>query len=191
MDSGYSLEKLVLAYFDCRQHKRTTTSALRSFAGVARHGMALHTEIEIYKATYELTKLVIPLVANMPRNYKADFGAELRRRCMALVMRTYEANTTDDKPPVLRRMRQEVEAVNLSLRLAVDLQLISRPQFARAIALTEGIGKQATGWQKHSERALAADLSRQVGHSAMESGRAAGPQAHRKAHREYQPQQRQ
>ena len=150
--------------------------------------MALHTDTEIYKATYELTKLVTSLVANMPRNYKADFGAELRRRCMALVMRTYEANTTDDKPPVLRRMRQEVEAVNLSLRLAVDLRLISRPQYARAIALSDGIGKQATGWLKHSERALATGLSRQAGQCALESGRTAGPQAHRKAHQEYQQQ---
>jgi hypothetical protein len=148
--------------------------------------MALHTDTEIYKATYDLCKQVTQLVANMPRNYKADFGAELRRRCMTLVMRTYEANTSDSKAAVLQRMRQEVEAVNLSLRLAVDLRLISRSQYANAIATTASIGKQATGWQKHSERALAAGLSRQAGHSALESGRAAGPQAHRKAHQEYQ-----
>ena len=29
MDSGYSLEKLVQAYFDCRRRKRTSASALR------------------------------------------------------------------------------------------------------------------------------------------------------------------
>lgn len=55
--------------------------------------MALHTDTEIYRSTYDLAKLVTTLVANMPRNYKADFGTELRRRCMALVMRTYEANS--------------------------------------------------------------------------------------------------
>lgn len=151
--------------------------------------MALHTDTEIYKATYDLSKLVTEYVSNMRRNYKADFGAELRRRCMALVMRTYEVNTAEDKPPILRRMRQEVEAVNLSLRLAVDLQLISPKQYSRAITLTTSIGKQATGWQKSSERALVAGLSRQPGQRAMESGRAAGPQAHRKAHQEYQRQQ--
>ena len=43
--------------------------------------MALHTDTEIYKSTYDLSKLVTQLVANMPRNFKADFGAELRRRC--------------------------------------------------------------------------------------------------------------
>lgn len=147
--------------------------------------MALHTDTEIYKATYDLSKLATELVANMPRNYKADFGTELRKRCMALVMRTYEANTAEDKPPILRRMRQEVEAVNLSLRLAVDLKLISTKQYGRAIAMTSSIGKQATGWQKHSESALVAGLSRQSGQRAMESGRTAGPQAHRQAQQGY------
>jgi hypothetical protein len=76
--------------------------------------MALHTDTEIYKSTYDLSKLVTQLVANMPRNFKADFGAELRRRCMTLVMRTYEANTSVDKAAVLQRMRMEIETVNLS-----------------------------------------------------------------------------
>lgn len=100
-------------------------------------------------------------------------------------MRTYQANTSQEKAPVLGLMREEVEAINLSLRLAVDLRLISRKQFARAIALTTSIAKQATGWQKHSERALAAGLPRQASHSALESGRAAGPQAHRQAQQGY------
>ena len=148
--------------------------------------MALHTDTEIYKSTYDLSKLVTQLVANMSRNFKADFGAELRRRCMTLVMRTYEANTNADKASILQRMRMEIETVNLSLRLAVDLRLISVNQYSRAIAITDSIGKQATGWQKYSERAQAAGLSRQTGQSALGSGRAAGPQAHRKAHQEYQ-----
>ncbi|WP_068370800.1 four helix bundle protein [Kerstersia gyiorum] len=148
--------------------------------------MALHTDTEIYKATYDLCQLVTQLVASMPRNYKADFGADLRRDCMRLVRRVYEANTSDDKAGILQRMRQEVESVNLSLRLSVDLRLISRSQYSRAIVITESIGKQATGWQKHAERALDAGLSRQSGQRANESGRAAGPQAHRQAQQGYQ-----
>lgn len=148
--------------------------------------MALHTDTEIYKSTYDQSKLVTQLVANMPRNYKADFGADLRRDCMTLVKRTYQANTRDDKVPVLQRMREEVEEVNLSLRLAKDLRLISVKQYANAISIAASIGKQATGWQKSSERALVAGLSRQPGQRALESGRAAGPQTHRKAHQGYQ-----
>ncbi|WP_103018136.1 four helix bundle protein [Alicycliphilus denitrificans] len=151
--------------------------------------MALHTDTEIYKATYDLTKLVTALVSNMPRNYRSDFGADLRRDCMTLVKRTYQANTREDKVPVLQRMREEVEEVNLALRLAVDLELISNKQYGRAIVLTASVGKQATGWQKHSESALVAESSRRPGQRAMESGRAAGAQPHRKAQQEYRRQQ--
>lgn len=45
MDSGYSLEKLVQAYFDCRQHKRTTASALRFELDLERNLLALHEDL--------------------------------------------------------------------------------------------------------------------------------------------------
>jgi hypothetical protein len=151
--------------------------------------MRLHTDTEIYTATYSLAQFVTQLVAGMPRNFKADFGADLRKRCVGLVMRVYEVNTSEARVDILRLMRQEVEAVNLALRLSVDLRLISQGQYSRAIVITESIGKQATGWQKQSERALDAGLSRQAGQRANESGRAAGPQAHRQAHQGYRRQQ--
>lgn len=155
--------------------------------------MALHTDTDIYRDTYDLTNLVTGLVSNMERNFRSDFGAELRKRCMGLVMRTYEVNTSEmeHRPPLLRRMRHEVETVNLSLRLAVDQKQISHGQYARAIALTTSIAKQATGWQRSSESALVAESSRRPGQCAMESGRTAGPQAHRQAqqgNRRQQPQ---
>lgn len=72
--------------------------------------MALHTDTEIYRATYLLCQIVTQFVANMPKNYKADFGAELRRRCMGLVMRTYEANTTESvEGDTLRRARAAID----------------------------------------------------------------------------------
>ncbi|NYT38911.1 four helix bundle protein [Allopusillimonas soli] len=129
--------------------------------------MALHTDTRIYKATYDLTLLITKLVANMPRNYKADFGKELRRQSVGLVMRVYEANTTEDRRGPLARMRTEIEAVNLAVRLAMDLRLISKGQYGQAIALTDSIGKQATAWLKHTERALAAPSSRRQGQCAI------------------------
>lgn len=46
MDSGYSLEKLVQAYFDCRRHKRTTASALRFEQRLEHNLLALHEALE-------------------------------------------------------------------------------------------------------------------------------------------------
>ncbi|GKS92766.1 RNA-directed DNA polymerase [Acidovorax sp. SUPP2539] len=46
MDPGYSFEKLVQAYYDCRRHKRTTASALRFEQGLEHNLLALHEELE-------------------------------------------------------------------------------------------------------------------------------------------------
>jgi len=128
--------------------------------------MALHTDTKIFKATYDLSLLVEKLVANMPRNYKAVFGKRLHEQSFDLVMQVYRANTAADRAPLIRVLREGVEAANLSLRLASDLRLISRGQYGEAIALTDSIGRQATGWLKHSENALAAMPSRRQGQRA-------------------------
>lgn len=46
MDAGYSLEKLVQAYYDCRRHKRTSASALRFEQHLERNLIELHEELE-------------------------------------------------------------------------------------------------------------------------------------------------
>lgn len=45
MDSCYTLEKLVQAYFDCRRHKRTSASALHFEQDLERNLMQLHEEL--------------------------------------------------------------------------------------------------------------------------------------------------
>jgi len=119
--------------------------------------MALHTETQIYRTTLELAKLATQLVARMPRSYKPSFGLDFQRQCLGLVMRVYQANTSNDRGPILRLMREEIEKVNLAARLAVDLQLISKGQHARLMELVISAGKQTTGWLKHSEERLSSD----------------------------------
>lgn len=45
MDAGYSFEKLVLAYYDCRRHKRTTGSALAFERDLESNLMDLHERL--------------------------------------------------------------------------------------------------------------------------------------------------
>ena len=127
--------------------------------------MGLHTETAIYRSTYELAQLVTRLVSQMPRNYKPTLGMDLQRLCLKLVMRVYEANGADrrekdlvllahERIKTLAVMRKEIEAANLMARLAKDLRLISNGQYSQAIKLLSDIGKQATGWIKHTESRL-------------------------------------
>lgn len=122
--------------------------------------MALHTALPIYKVTYDLLLLVTQLVAQMPRNYKADLGTGLRTECVELVMGIYRANSSDDKAPPLKALLERLETVNLTARVSMDLRLISKMQYAKLIDLTASAGKQAQGWLKHSSPAPVGRSSR-------------------------------
>lgn len=129
--------------------------------------MGLHTDTDLYKTTYQLTMLVTMLVSNMPKNFRADFGADLRHDCIKLVRLIYKTNTAlDDRVAPLREFREQLSVVDLCLRLAMDLKLISLGQYGNAIEMTTSMSKQATGWQHSSEKALVPSSSWRSGQRA-------------------------
>lgn len=109
--------------------------------------MALHTELPIHKAAYDLLDVVVELVKNMPRDFKQSLGGELRDECLAVLLAIYRANVASDKVPHLNALIERLQMVILMLRLARDKQMISTKGFARTVPLTQSIGKQATGWR--------------------------------------------
>ncbi|CAN7739942.1 four helix bundle protein [Duganella sp. LjRoot269] len=112
--------------------------------------MALHTELPIYKLTYELMLLAMELIKNMRRDFKATVGQKINAECLDLSLLVYKANCARDKVPYLDRLIERVQVAELLFRLSVDLNLISMGQYAKAIAITGKIGKQAGGWRKQS-----------------------------------------
>lgn len=115
--------------------------------------MALHTQLPIYKVTYDLLLLVNELVRNMARDFKSSLGGELRSECVTAVILIYRANSASVKTPHLVELLERLQVIELTLRVSCDLRLISKGQYAKAIALTDQIGKQAQGWRKHSASA--------------------------------------
>ena len=112
--------------------------------------MALHTNLPIYKVAYDLLAEVTASTRNMPRDYKASIGAKIREECVELVVLIFRANTALDKVPHLTSLLERLQVAELLLRLSKDMRLISTAQYAKAIALTDKVGKQANGWRKHS-----------------------------------------
>lgn len=55
--------------------------------------MALHTELPIYKAAYDLLSLSTDLVQNMPRPIKAALGGRVSALCVELVLLIAKANS--------------------------------------------------------------------------------------------------
>jgi hypothetical protein len=109
--------------------------------------MALHTQLPIYKVTYELFKVTTEMTRNMPRDFKASLGGEIRKECVALLVLVFRANTSENKFPHLTALLERNQVVELLLRLCTDMGFISHKNYGKAIELTDQIGKQANGWR--------------------------------------------
>lgn len=110
--------------------------------------MAIHTELNIYKVTYDLLDVITELAKNMPRDFKQSIGGKLRDECVEIVTLIFRANVSQDKSPHLISLIERIQVCNLLLRLSRDKRLISTGQYAKAIELTGSIGKQANGWRR-------------------------------------------
>ncbi len=112
--------------------------------------MAIHTDLPIYKLAYELLSMTTDLIKNMPRDYRVAIGGTLREECVELTVLVFRANSARDKTPHLDKLLERVQVTELLFRLSRDKRLISTGQYAKAIAITDKIGRQANGWRKHS-----------------------------------------
>ena len=112
--------------------------------------MALHTSLPIYKVAYDLLSVATDVVRNMPRDYKASIGTRIREECVDLVVLIFRANCARDKVPHLDLLLERLQVAELLFRLSRDKRFISTKQYAQAVELTSQVGKQATGWRKHS-----------------------------------------
>lgn len=110
--------------------------------------MALHTQLPIYKVAYDLLDVATDLVRNMPRDYKASIGGRIRDECVELMVLIFRANVAKDKAPHLGELLERLQVAELLIRLSKDKRFISVAQYAKAIELTDKIGKQASGWRK-------------------------------------------
>ena len=114
--------------------------------------MSLHTDLDIFKASYDLLGVADDLVRNIPRAHKPHLGRKIFDECTAIVAAIPLANAERGTARVthLNHLLQRNEVVKVLFRLCVDKRYISKDQFARTIPLTASIGKQAHGWKKSS-----------------------------------------
>lgn len=112
--------------------------------------MALHSTLPIFKVAYDLLDVAVDLVRNMPRDVKSVIGGEIRDGCLKITVLIFRANTRRDKVPHLLELIERVQKIELLLRLARDKHYIATGQYAKAVKLTDNIGRQANGWRKQS-----------------------------------------
>ena len=125
--------------------------------------MAIHTHLPIYKAAYDLLTLTATVTKNMPKDIRGSIGSEIRNLCLQSVILIAKANAAQDKTPHLTTLLEHVQTTEILFRLSKDQRYISTGQYAKAIAITDSIGKQANGWKKQTTAVSApvTELSRQ------------------------------
>lgn len=120
--------------------------------------MALHHQLPIYKLASDLASLAADLAKNMPRDFKRTLGEKVLMECFEVVTLIFRANVASgaERAVHISKLLEHLQVIELMLRLAVDKRLISTQQYARAIEITDPLGRQATGWKKHAATSPAA-----------------------------------
>lgn len=114
--------------------------------------MAIAQHLPIYKRLAELALLVSELIANWRRPFGFTLGQRVLNECFDLSLLIFRANSASGQERVahLQQATEKLQVIELSLRLAVDLKLLSPKQHGRTVVLTDDIGRQATGWKKNA-----------------------------------------
>ncbi len=123
--------------------------------------MALHHELQIYKAAYDLFGMAIDVTQNFPRDFKRSIGEKIRNECADIMVLIFRANVARDrdKVPHQEEILERVQVVELLLRVAKDKRWMPLNKYSAAILITESVGKQAQGWKKKSAEANAAPVA--------------------------------
>jgi len=117
--------------------------------------MAIHTHLPIYKEAYELLSLTTIFTKNMPKDIRNSIGGEIRHLCLQSVILIARANAAIDKSLHLTSLLEHIHTAEILFRLSKDQRYMSTGQYAKAIAITDSIGKQANGWKKQAAAASA------------------------------------
>ncbi|HAT3864057.1 TPA: four helix bundle protein [Legionella pneumophila] len=112
--------------------------------------MALHTELPVYKETYQLVLKVFDYTRNFPKEYKYTLGQDMKRDSLALLRCIYRANKYKNRVEHLETFLDEFELLKLEIRLCVEMKLVSLKKQSQLIEIMTRIGKQVTGWRNAS-----------------------------------------
>ena len=113
--------------------------------------MAQIKHLPIYKTTYELLELVVRVTKDFPKDFKYTLGDKIRSEVIDLVVFIFKANATrQQRIENAGKIIERIQVIDLLIRLTKDLRLINVKQFSEIVFLSDSLGRQASGWIKHT-----------------------------------------
>ena len=110
--------------------------------------MTLHSELPVYKASYDLLLEIFQFTKEFSKEYKYTVGESLKNETIELLTLIFRANSRTDKLQVLQEARERIEVIRLFIRLMKDLHQINIKKFVQVNQKVEEVSRQLTGWQK-------------------------------------------
>ena len=95
--------------------------------------MALHNELPVYKASYDLLLEIFQFTKDFSKDFKYTVGESLKNETIKLLTLIFRANSRTDKLIVLQEAREQIEVIRLLIRLMKDMRQINLKRKASKI----------------------------------------------------------
>jgi hypothetical protein len=118
--------------------------------------MARYEHLPIYKQALDVAVHFEKVVAGFSRYHKYTLGTELRNQSRAVVALIVKANAARDKGPHLMRLRESLDELLISLRIAKEAKAFkSFKSFQYAIEQVVSVCRQNEGWLRSLKKVSA------------------------------------
>lgn len=114
--------------------------------------MALSEDLPLYRDTYRLLNLLIPLTQGFPRFFRYGLGSRMVELNLDMLSLIYKANSSYEKVAVITEFLDKYRMLQMLFRVCVEQRVITERQYAGFALVMEKIGKQGTGWKQYSEK---------------------------------------
>jgi hypothetical protein len=110
--------------------------------------MSLHSDLPVYKASYDLLLEIFVFTKDFSKEYKYTIVESIKKQTVELLTLIFRANSRKDKDAVLQEAREHIEVIRLFVRLMHDMKQIGLTRFVKVNEKIENVSKQLTAWQK-------------------------------------------
>ena len=105
-------------------------------------------ELPAVEKAYDLTKEILPRVANFPKDYKFSLGQRIIDHCLDILELLIHAAYVKQKERLLDEANIKLERLRFILRLSKDLGTLSHRGYEHVMKMVTELGKQIGGWRK-------------------------------------------
>lgn len=113
----------------------------------------LSEDLPIYKAIYNLAKVIFKYAKNMKRVDRILIGERLNNNALDMLNCVLKANSNvvAQRLVVLKEMKVLMAEIKTYLRFCIENKVLNEKQCANITYLSDKVGKQLSGWIKSTE----------------------------------------